>query len=146
FFGWLLAGFLLTYLHILAVGNIAHLSGLVTGLLLGHAFYGVSRRKLSLVALPALCLAAIIPLFWAPWSLDWLGFKAVQAHSGERYLEAVDWYTTMLDKEPRNAWALYNRGVLFHELGMSAEADRDIGMALELDPNIAVPATDPGGH
>ena len=136
---WLALGIPMTYFGILSVGNAAHVAGLVAGSLVGLAVYARRHKAAYRLALAVLILSSLIPLFWAPWSVDWMGLQAYRAHSEGEYERAVEWYTAILEHDPINAWALYNRGVAFENLGMQPEADRDIGLAMHLDPNIAAP-------
>ena len=144
--GWLVLCPILSYFDILNVGNAAHFAGLLTGFLAGHAYYCAGRKSLSRAALAILIVLAIVPLFWAPWSSLWIQSNVTRAFEDERYMDAIDDLNTLLERDPRDAWALYNRGVAFDRLGMEREAARDIGLAVSLDPNneaFATGAADP---
>jgi GlpG protein len=118
------------------VGNAAHLSGLAFGWIAASYFVAQYRPRLTLAGLAGMLVLAVIPLFWCPWSAAWLGNKAYHAQAGRRYQDALELYTRVLQIDPRNAWAYYNRGGVYYALGEFENAKADVEMARKLDPKI----------
>jgi GlpG protein len=118
FIGWLFACFLLTYTGALEVGNAAHVSGLLFGAGVAGAFLLPYRKRLVQIALSAMIVAAIGSLFWCPWSVPWLSYKAYAAHDAGDYRTAIRYYDRIIEKEPENSWASGNRRLAYQALGM----------------------------
>ena len=146
FLFWLLGCMVATQLEILSVGNAAH----VTGLLFGAAVAGAGGkprvRGLARSGLAALIAAALAPLFWCPWSTEWLCHRAYAEHDAGRYAKARGWYTRVIERDPENAWAYANRADVLWQLGLTNEANHDLLQAEKLDPSItAEPEADARG-
>ena len=52
-----------------------------------------------------------------------------------QYEKALEDYTAALKADPRNSYALYNRGILNDRLGSYAAAIQDFSAAIELEPH-----------
>jgi GlpG protein len=94
------------------------------------------KPHLMLAGIVALVVAGIVPLFWCPWSVTWLTTKAYRAHVAERYEEAVDLYTRVIQRDANNAWAYHNRSLVHEALGDLEAAHADLDRARHLDPSI----------
>jgi GlpG protein len=132
----LVACLVASYLTAWQVGNAAHISGMAFGCLVAASFVLHYKPRLTLAGLAGLVVLSIIPLFWCPWSVAWLSDKAYRAHEGRRYQEAIDLYTQVLQMDPQNAWAYYNRSSAYEALGDARQAEADLKKARELDPEI----------
>jgi GlpG protein len=141
FLVWLVAGFVLTGLHLLNIGNVAHITGLVFGVLVAlHsvAWYRGHMVRAGLVraGIGLLIALAILPLFWAPWSVTWLSNQAYHAHTAHEYALALSYYDRIIELSPRNAWAFHNRSSLYSSIGNTERAQADLDHALQLDPTV----------
>ncbi|MCA9247215.1 MAG: tetratricopeptide repeat protein [Planctomycetales bacterium] len=133
---WLVFCVVLTYFQILNIGNAAHFSGLAFGVLVGAIAIYRDRRKPLGAALALFVAAAVIPLFWAPWSPYWLGYKGAIAHRAQRFDEAIGWYTRAIEIDPSDATSMWNRGLARAELGQTEAALADMTQAREIEPRI----------
>ena len=135
FMVWLVGCIVVTQLKIFNVGNAAHVSGLIFGAAVGEVFAG-RHRKPALAGSAALVLLSLVPLFWCPWSVPWLQTKAYKAHAAEQYESAIGWYDRVLDKDPQNAWAYFNRGSARQSTGDMEGARQDLEKAFTIDPSM----------
>ncbi len=104
--GWLVACFVLTYTKVFNVANFAHVGGLVSGGLVGVAWYPQRWQKQARAACLMLGAAALAVLFWAPWQPAWQmgqAYRALIAKDDATALAALEKVRT---KDPANAWAL----------------------------------------
>jgi GlpG protein len=133
---WLIGCVAATYPDVWEVGNAAHISGLLFGAAVAGCFVLHYLRPLMVAGLAGLVLLSIIPLFWCPWSIAWLSHQAYDAHAAHRYHDALAQYTRILNRDPRNAWALLNRSFVYREIGQPEKADTDLQAARKIDPAI----------
>ncbi|MFH0910719.1 MAG: rhomboid family intramembrane serine protease [Planctomycetota bacterium] len=136
FIVWLVGCVVLTVLNIWNVGNAAHVSGLLFGAAVAGHFVVRYKPPLVLAAMVALVVLSIVPLFWCPWSVQWLSHKAYEADVAQDHRGALDLYTRVIEQDPRNAWAYHNRGLVFRALGMEGNAKADMEKAQALDPSL----------
>jgi rhomboid protease GluP len=129
---WLAGCFFATYLKIWEVGNAAHMSGLVFGSLVAGYFMVRYKPVLTFSGLSFLIILTIIPLFWCPWSVTWLSIKARNAQIEQKYAEAIERYTQILQLDNENAWAYYNRGRIYEYLDKPELAEADLEQAKRL--------------
>lgn len=83
-------------LGIFPVGNGAHVGGCVFGVLLGALY---ARRRKPILLVPALVLtvvAALIPLFGAPWIGSWNAKQARDAYNRGDYRTAIPYFRRSL--------------------------------------------------
>jgi rhomboid protease GluP len=137
FFFWLFGCMLATYLQVIAIANAAHVAGLVLGVLVGRTFVETEHRLRHAIVLALLAVAAVIPLFWCPWSDSWQGHKANAAYAAGRFDEAIDRYTQIIRRDPNAAWALFNRSLAHRRLGHLANAFQDYSAAIKIDPQMS---------
>jgi GlpG protein len=133
---WLVGCVIATYLKIWEVGNAAHISGLLFGGGVAGAFVLRFLPRLVRVGLVSMVALSVVPLFWCPWSVAWLSHKAYTAHVAERYSVALDWYTRVIQMDPKSAWAYLNRSTVYQALGRPEKAQADLMRAREIDPSI----------
>lgn len=132
---WLFVCIILTQLEILYIANAAHFSGLSVGVILGKAT--ASRRYIIAwsMVLAFLLTASITPLFWYPHSISWVAGKAYAALEKGNNHNAVKWLTKAIEMDANDAWAYYNRGWAFMEMGKPDLAKSDFSKAYALDPS-----------
>ncbi|CAM2885139.1 rhomboid family intramembrane serine protease [Rariglobus hedericola] len=104
--GWLVACFALTYTKVLNIANFAHLGGLVSGLLVGAAWYPHRFQKQARAACLVLGVAALAVLFWAPWQPAWQAAHAYRALIDKDEATALLALEKIRAKDPANVWAL----------------------------------------
>jgi rhomboid protease GluP len=136
FIFWLIGCVVATFLKIWEVGNAAHIAGLLFGAAVACAFVLRVQPRVVFAGLILLVVSAIVPLFWCPWSVTWLGLKAYSAHAAAKYDVAIDRYTQIIRLDPQNAWAYLNRSSVYRTLGEPDRAQADLQRARELDPSI----------
>lgn len=142
--GWLIACFFITAIGWINIANAAHVAGLLSGMLwaglLLHARVGVRWSVIS-----AMLLVSAVPLFWAPWSVTWLGEQAFELHEAERFDEAMELYRQILERDSGNVFAQSNmQSIEVYQLlqvAMEAHQQQDLEQAkigyqkvLEIDP------------
>lgn len=136
FFLWLVLCIVATVTSVLNVGNAAHISGLLFGVLVARSFVVPLHSPAMRAGLAVLMICSIVPLFWCPWSVSWLCEKADQAHAAQNLHLALKRYTQVIGMAPDNAWAYFNRSAVYNALGEQANAAADLKKARELDPKI----------
>lgn len=97
FVGWGILFIILSYLKIFNVGNVAHVSGLVFGGLVGAWIVHPTRKVWIAQGFAVLTIASITSLFWNPLSPDWVGKQAIAAHERKDYNAAIYYYQRYLD-------------------------------------------------
>jgi GlpG protein len=137
FIGWLLLCVIATVSHIFSVGNGAHIAGLLFGA--GTALVFVLRYRVWLVVIgmAALILAAILPLFWCPWSPTWVGKQGFNAHMRRDYGKAVSWYKRGLDLGGDPVWTLSNMTLAYGAMEDWAKYKETLERLREIDENAA---------
>lgn len=117
FVGWAVLCIVLTHFDVLNIANVAHFSGLAFGGLVGLADAASSGRRLAGAGAATLIALSIVPLFWAPWSVDWVSHRAYKAHGEGRWTAAANGYRRALEMGAAPDWALYNLCLVYHVLG-----------------------------
>lgn len=133
---WLVGCIVVTELGILEIGNMAHVAGLIFGLLAAHASYASRYQATARGGVAVLVAASVLVLVWCPWSVTWLVIRAYDAHEAGRYEEAVSYYSKILDIAPEHSWALLNRSYAYSSLDRNELAEADRGAVRRIDPTI----------
>jgi membrane associated rhomboid family serine protease len=120
---WLFLCIALSATGTMAIGNVAHFSGLIVGILIALVCLKQSLIVKSL--LPAIIIVSAGTLFYSPWSEPWLQSRAFKAHSKGDYRLAEEYYTRLLSRDPDDDWVLENRAEVREELGKVKEALED---------------------
>lgn len=130
---WLVGCVAATHFNVWAVGNAAHVSGLLFGGAVAGAFVLHAKPRLVLCGLVALIALAMVSLAWCPWSATWLGAEAYRTHAAKRYDAALERYTQLIHLDARNEWAYRNRSRVYQALGRheDARADQDTARKLK---------------
>ena len=106
FISWGILCFILTALHLLAVGNWAHTGGLAFGYGVGLAFFVPRHRWIGVASVVALVGLTVLSLTYMPWSADWTFWKGNKAFDADNYARAIYWYNKSLKDgvDPEPAW------------------------------------------
>jgi GlpG protein len=139
FLVWLVGCMMATYAGVWQVGNAAHLCGMLFGAAVAACFVLKYKRRLLLPGLAGLVFASILPLFWCPWSMIWLGLQGLRAYDAGEYDRAIGYYSRAIELEPNGAWGYYNRGISYLAAGDPQNARTDFAKASKLDPKIEIP-------
>ena len=138
FIAWLVGCIALTAMRVWEVGNSAHVSGFIFGVLVGAWSALPKWRNLLRVAAAALIVSAIVPLFWAPWSADWTSKRAYDAHAKGEYRDAIILYERAMRRGQDKAWCLGNLALVYHELNDDQQFARAMQELRYIDPKAAV--------
>jgi len=117
-----------TWLGVFVVGNGAHVSGLVLGVLVAGCASRQTRVRVAAIgATAALIGASIVPLFWCPWSVYWVGHQAYKAHVARDYDAAIVSYRRYMTLGGDRDWALKNLAYAYHV----KHADKELAATLD---------------
>ena len=121
FFIWLFVCVIITYAKLLNIGNVAHFSGLLWGILIGYL--SQIKNVFIRLGLPIFCFVFLsISLFYAPWSIIWLSHKAYEYSVKHNNSQAKIYYVKILQKEKTNEFAKQNlRQIEIYELSVKAD-------------------------
>ena len=136
---WLVGCMVATYANIWQVGNAAHFSGMLFGMLVAAVLVLKYRRQLLIPALVILVAGSLLPVFWCPWSVAWLGLQANRAYQAGDHGRAITFYDQAIAKDPNAAWAYFNRACSYRAVGNRAKAQADFTKASQLDPTYSMP-------
>lgn len=113
---WLGLCVVMTWLEVWAIGNAAHIAGLLFGLLVSGAVTLRWHPALTRPALAVLCLACLAPVFWCPWSGLWTAVQGDRAFAADRYEAAIDPYERSLRMGLEAPdWVLHNLAWCYYE-------------------------------
>jgi len=136
---WFFVCIVLTYTGVLNVANAAHGGGMLCGLFCGWLLRSRARAVTIYASLALFAAFCVVPLLWAPWSTPWIAVQAERAFQAERYQEAIAYYDSLLARDPGAAWARFNRGLAYREMGEHEQAERDFRRAREPEGGDAGP-------
>ena len=105
FGGWAVLCIVLTYAHVMNVGNGAHIGGAAIGLALGGLVVFPKERFLMAAAVGGLCAAAVVALMWNPNSRAWVAHRAIDAHKAGKWARAESYYRRYEDLGGDIEWA-----------------------------------------
>lgn len=144
FIFWLLLCIVLTQTNVWAVGNAAHIGGLLWGAMLAY----VSTYSKSIQwSVGVLVISFMVSLmFWSPFSISYLSHKAYELHLNQNIDEAALVYKEILERDPNNEFAkenlselevhkLCNKAFKLHEDQKFEEARRVYNEILAIDHN-----------
>ena len=117
FIGWLILCVIATRLHLMAVGNGAHIGGLLFGMGTAAIFSLKFKRQLVSVGMGILIVAALLPLFWCPWSAQWIGRQGYTAHVKHDYEKAILNYKRSMELGADPQWALSSIAEAYGDMG-----------------------------
>ncbi len=134
---WLLGCIVMTMTKLWEVGNAAHVAGLLVGAGVGAWTLWPKRRTLLKVGFAALLLMSLIPLFWAPWSIDWTSQQGVRAYEHGNYLRAIKWYKRSLSLGQDKAWCWQNIALAYFATGDKDQYQQAMDSLRKLDEKAA---------
>jgi GlpG protein len=142
FLAWIVVGMVLTRLNVWRIGNFAPLAGFLFGALVALSVNTWQSEQMLRSSLLRACLGvlvglAVLPLWWAPWSVAWLSTQAYRTHKNQEYDRALSYYNRIIQLDPANAWAFYNRSNIERGMGAIDQAQADRDRAVKLDPSFA---------
>lgn len=88
-----------------SIGNAGHVAALAWGAAVGAAGGTGWVRAAAGVMGTAVLAGAVVPLFWAPWLVDWLEYKAHRALRAGQYAAAEDYLQQALARDPKSDWS-----------------------------------------
>lgn len=122
FFVWLIACLVSTQLGFVQIGNTAHFSGLLFGVLVAEWRFGGSHRRLAATATGILGVLSLFGANVNPWSERWLEYQAMKLHRDQQYEIAALAYERSLSFGADSAWVFHNLALTYSALGDSARA------------------------
>lgn len=120
FVGWGILCVITTYIGVMKIGNVAHLTGLMFGALVGGLLVWPNKRWLLAVGLAAMAALSVVPLFWNPLSLAWVSERAMDLHRARKGKEAIRYYKRSMELGADKSWAWENIALV--ESAMEDEA------------------------
>jgi GlpG protein len=137
FLVWLGLCVVATLAKVMNIGNGAHIGGLLFGAAVAAVFLVTYRVRASLTGMAALVLAAVVPLFWCPWSPIWTGKQGYNAHVKRDYQQAVRWYQRSLELGGDPVWTLRNMTIAFAAMGNRNKYNETLERLRQVDENAA---------
>lgn len=95
-----------TQMGLMNVGNVAHFGGLAVGAALAVAFSESKWQFPATAAVIALAGLAITPLYWNPFSVDWVSLEALKAMKARKWDESIRHYERSMELGQDRVWAL----------------------------------------
>lgn len=132
FLAWLVLCVVATVLDVMNIANAAHFSGMSFGCAVAYLLVLKKQRLLAALGMCVLMVAAILPLFWSPWSVPWLIHKAYETHCELDYTTAISYYTRIIAKKPDYVWAYESRARAYQSIGETEKGAADWKKAQEL--------------
>ncbi len=118
FFIWLVGCIVVTQLGWMNIGNTAHVSGLVFGILVAGWLFPSERWRWNALGGSALLVSlSIVPLFWCPWSPPWVARQAYDAHIEDEYDIAIEHYLRYIEMDADRSWGLANLALAYYNAG-----------------------------
>jgi GlpG protein len=114
---WLFICLATTLLNIWQVGNSAHFSGMLFGIFVADIFVVRYKALLAKIAIVAMVVVSVVPLFWCPWSVIWVSKQAYNAHSNGDYVNAINFYNRSLELGQDPVWVYTNLASAYRAIG-----------------------------
>lgn len=118
---WLVGCFVASQVGEVAIGNAAHASGLIFGVLVAQWDPSQRYRRGIQWATAAVVLVSLVPLFWNPWSGTWVSHRAYKAHVAGRYDEAIAGYRRSMELGADRVWGLQSLALAYLSKGSNQE-------------------------
>jgi membrane associated rhomboid family serine protease len=119
FFIWLIACLVATKAGFVQIGNTAHVTGLLLGVLVAEWRFREIHRRLAATGTGAFCLGSLIAAYVNPWSGRWLEYQAMKLHRNQQYEIAALAYERSLSFGSDTAWVFHNLALTYSALGDS---------------------------
>lgn len=117
FFVWLIGCLVATQAGFVAIGNTAHFTGLLFGVLVAEWLIRGAQRRLAAGATAFLCVLSLLAAHSNPWSVRWLEYQAIKMHRAGQYQIAALAYERSLSFGADSAWAFHNLALAYFEVG-----------------------------
>ena len=118
FLFWLVGCVIVDAAGIWDVGNMAHVSGILFGALVGLAYVsGFPKRRWARAGAAGLLAISVVPLFWCPWSFYWIAHEGLEAHDRGDFPEAIRYYERSLQMQQDPVWSLQNLALVYYASG-----------------------------
>jgi GlpG protein len=109
----------------IAIGNLAHAGGLAFGVLVGFWVVGKVSKPALIGGIAVLMILSTVPIFGAPWSVNWTSHKAQQAMKADDYDKAIVWLRKTLEQGQDPKWTWYMLAQCYgYEWGESVDAGK----------------------
>lgn len=95
-----------TQMGLMNIGNVAHFGGLAVGAALAAAFSETRAQLPATLGVLALIALAVTPLFWNPFSKDWVSLEALKAMRKGQWDQAIRHYERSMELGRDEVWAL----------------------------------------
>jgi len=89
FFLWLVGCIVATAVGAAQIANTAHVTGMLFGIGCGALVIWKAQSRLIMSALAIFTLSSLLVIFWAPWSAEWISWRARRTHVKEHALKRV---------------------------------------------------------
>lgn len=142
FVGWFFLCIAATYSGMMTIGNVAHGTGAMFGVLIGFAIYLSRSRKLIVTGITALLLFGLWAATFGRHMVNMsnqsgyeegeLGYKELINHNDK---EAIRWLREATLYQPKLAGNWFNLGIAYHRIGQMDEAKKAYKRAHELEPD-----------
>jgi len=134
---WLLGCVAMILTKVWEVGNAAHIAGLLFGIGIAAWRLWPRRRNLVKLGFASLLVLSVIPVFWAPWSIDWTSEQGMHAYERGDYSAAVKWYNRSLNLGQDKAWCWQSIALAHFAAGDKQKYEQDLEFLRRLDEKAA---------
>ena len=110
--GWLFLCILISELNIINIGNAAHFSGFLFGYLVAWVLQTKHITRLAIYF--GVLIIAGVPIFYAPWSAEWLGTKGLEYHDAKDFVNAKSYYLKSLEKDSLHETSQINLDIILN--------------------------------
>ncbi len=137
FLVWLVGCVVATRLKLVNIGNAAHTAGLIFGVATAQAFLVEKAFFPTFIAVVGMSAAALVPLFWSPWSAVWLFDRAYKAHRRKDYAAAVALYRKSLGRGIRPEMGWKNLAIAHAAMGDEKQFRAALAELRKINPEAA---------
>jgi membrane associated rhomboid family serine protease len=137
FIVWLFVCIAMTVTKVWIVGNSAHVAGLLFGTGIGAWMVWPNRRPLLWPGFALLLLLVVVPLFWAPWSMDWSSEQGNRDYLRGDFTNAVKWYERSMRLGQKRTWCWQNIALSYYAAGDKERYQQTLDSLRTLDAKAA---------
>jgi GlpG protein len=134
FIGWGILCIVLTYLHVMNIGNFAHAGGLVFGAAVGGALTEEKDRAAFVAVIVMSSAVAVVPLVYNPLSVEWVADQAMSAERRGDDAKAISMYNRALQMGADEKWGWYNLAEIYGSRQDASEYKSAVQRLAEVDP------------
>lgn len=118
---WLVIAPFISKAGIMPIGNAAHNSGIILGILTGLACVLRVKPALTHPALALTVVLLLVPPFYMPWSIRWHWNEGFNAAEAKQFEQAVSHYEFVLERDPDDEGARHNLDLARNNLGLATD-------------------------